>query len=180
MEVLIHKNSFCFDSFAFFFCFFWPLVFLLPQLPPPAPPSPIPSVLSAHFQSSKFPTERIAYCLSEMRTVTSKILVFRGLKKGVRIRWVSVCVCTSVCISVNSVECWWLKIASGFFCSLVHYWYKSSLADVLCWLWCIDMLENRKTKTKSVLLSFLSLLYAIPCWYGEVSEDMRQRWDGRK
>ncbi|XP_058246327.1 formin-binding protein 1-like isoform X2 [Hemibagrus wyckioides] len=52
-----------------------------PKLPPSAPPPPIPSVLSAHFQS-KFPTERITYCLNEMRTVTSKIPTFRGLKRG--------------------------------------------------------------------------------------------------
>ncbi|XP_027022330.1 formin-binding protein 1-like isoform X2 [Tachysurus fulvidraco] len=53
-----------------------------PKLPPPAPPPPVPSALSAHFQSSKFPTERITYCLNEMRTVTSKIPTFRGLKRG--------------------------------------------------------------------------------------------------
>lgn len=85
----------------------------MPQLPPPAPPPPIPSVLSAHFQSPKFPTERITYCLNEMRTVTSKIPTFRGLKRGVRAAGcLCVLVCTSVCIYVCS-------------CSVFNYLFPS-------------------------------------------------------
>uniref|UniRef100_A0AAR2KBP8 Formin-binding protein 1-like n=1 Tax=Pygocentrus nattereri TaxID=42514 RepID=A0AAR2KBP8_PYGNA len=53
-------------------------------LPPSIPPPPLPSFPHAHFQSPKFPTERIAHCLNEMRTVKSKIPSFRGLKRGVR------------------------------------------------------------------------------------------------
>uniref|UniRef100_A0AAR2LEJ6 Formin-binding protein 1-like n=1 Tax=Pygocentrus nattereri TaxID=42514 RepID=A0AAR2LEJ6_PYGNA len=56
-----------------------------PKLPPSIPPPPLPSFPHAHFQSPKFPTERIAHCLNEMRTVKSKIPSFRGLKRGVRV-----------------------------------------------------------------------------------------------
>ncbi|XP_036435072.1 formin-binding protein 1-like isoform X3 [Colossoma macropomum] len=53
-----------------------------PKLPPSIPPPPLPSFRHAHFQSPKFPTERIVHCLNEMRTVKSKIPSFRGLKRG--------------------------------------------------------------------------------------------------
>lgn len=104
------------------FVLFWRLVFLLPQLPPHAPPPPIPSVLSAHFQphfQSKFPTERIAFCLNEMRTVTSRIPTFRGLKRGVRVAGcLCVLVCTSACIRVLLSmfrQCFWLFISISRF-----------------------------------------------------------------
>ncbi|XP_049342017.1 formin-binding protein 1-like isoform X3 [Astyanax mexicanus] len=53
-----------------------------PKFPPSIPPPPLPSFPNAHFQSPKFPTQRIAQCLNDMRTVKSKIPSFRGLRRG--------------------------------------------------------------------------------------------------
>ncbi|XP_066499756.1 formin-binding protein 1-like isoform X4 [Hoplias malabaricus] len=53
-----------------------------PKLPPSIPPPPLPSFPHTHFQSPKFPSERIAQCLNEMRKVKSKIPSFRGSKRG--------------------------------------------------------------------------------------------------
>ncbi|KAL0186973.1 hypothetical protein M9458_018643, partial [Cirrhinus mrigala] len=51
-------------------------------LPPSIPPPSLPSFPSGHFQPPKFPTERIANHLSEMRHAKSKIPSFRAVKRG--------------------------------------------------------------------------------------------------